>query len=224
MALQFAVVDVETTGIDARCDRVVEVACVVVDRAGRRLAEFGSLVDPGIPIHPAARAVHGISDDDVRGAPRLAALQPLLAALTAGAVVVAHNAAFDRGFLPFLAARPWLCTLRFAKHMFPEAPRFANQALREYLRIEEPRLAGRRPHRALADALVTSHILAACMRRAEAAGLADDPVALAAAPIRLRALRFGRHRGQPIAALPADYLEWILARGAGFSRDVVHSV
>lgn len=224
MALHYAVVDVETTGIDARRDRVVEVACVVVDRAGRLLREFASLVDPGIPIHPAAQAVHGIRDDDVRYAPRLDELEALLLHFTADAVVVAHNAAFDRAFLPCLAARPWLCTMRFAKHMFPEAPRYANQALREFLRIDDPRLAGRQAHRALADALVTSHILAACLRRAHAVGVADDPVGLAASPIRLHALGFGRHRGQPIASIPSDYLEWVLAQGEGFGRDVRHSV
>ena len=168
-ASRYAVVDVETTGFSPRDDRVVEVACVVVDANCRTLAEFVSLVDPGRAIPAFATGIHGIGDTDVAGAPRLDELAATLRALTAGAAVVAHNASFDRRFLPFLDDRRWLCTLWLARRYVPEAPRFSNQALRAHLGIRDPRLNEREPHRAYADAIVTVGILRACLRRRRSA-------------------------------------------------------
>jgi DNA polymerase III epsilon subunit-like protein len=169
MTTRYAIVDVETTGFSPREDRVVEVACVVIDARLREIGTFASLVDPGRPIPPYATAVHGIRDRDVVGAPALEALAPRLRALTAGATVVAHNVAFDRRFLTCLEDREWLCTLRLARRVFPRAPAYANQALRDYLGIDDPRLRGRAAHRAFADALVTAGVLRACLAQLQVA-------------------------------------------------------
>lgn len=163
MAARYAIVDVETTGFSPREDRVVEVACVVVDAGFREVASFSSLVDPGRPIPAHATAVHGIRDRDVAASPTLAALRPRLRALTAGAIVVAHNASFDRRFLPCLEDREWLCTLHLARRAFPHAPAYKNQVLRAYLGIDDPRLRGRAAHRAFADVIVTAGVLRACL-------------------------------------------------------------
>jgi DNA polymerase-3 subunit epsilon len=168
-AQRYAVVDVETTGFSPAIDRVVEIACLVVDADCRPLDEFVSIVNPGRLIPAFASSIHGIYDEDVAGAPRLDDLAGGLRALTEGAVVVAHNAAFDRGFLPFLHDREWLCTMRLAMQHFPNSPRHTNQALRTYLRVEDPRLAGRDAHRAYADAVVTAGILRHCLQRRNAA-------------------------------------------------------
>jgi DNA polymerase III epsilon subunit-like protein len=166
---RYAVVDVETTGFSPASDRVVEIACLVVDAECRPLEEFVSLVRPGRLIPAFASSIHGIYDADVSHAPRLEELAGRLRELTEGAVVVAHNAAFDRGFLPFLHDREWLCTMRLAMQHFPNSPRFTNQALRAYLRVEDERLTGRDAHRAYADAVVTAGILRHCLRRRRAA-------------------------------------------------------
>jgi DNA polymerase III epsilon subunit-like protein len=163
MSLRYAVVDVETTGFSPSDDRVVEVACVLLDAGFRQIGEFASLVDPQRPIPRRATEVHGIRARHVVGAPTLAQLEPRLRALTAGAVVVAHNAAFDRRFLTCLADREWLCTLRLARRAFPGAPNFRNQTLRTYLGIDDPRLRDLSAHRAYADVLVTAGVLRACL-------------------------------------------------------------
>ncbi len=219
---RFAIVDVETTGVNPARDRVVEVACLVID-AGRTAAEYVALVDPKIPISRAAAAVHGLCDADVAGGPELGDLIPQLKLLTEGATIVAHNASFDRAFLPFLAQQKWLCTRRLAMHVFPDAPRFSNQGLREYLRIADPRLEGLRPHRALADVLVTCNVLSACLRRYEELGLSaniDAAIDLAKAPTKLRSLWFGRYRRAPIASIPDDYLRWVASIGHFGNHDV----
>jgi DNA polymerase III epsilon subunit-like protein len=209
----FAVVDVETTGLDPRADRVVEVACVLC-RGGRRLATFESLVDPQRPIPAFATRIHNIGDDDVRGAPTLAELADRLSELARDAVVVAHNASFDARFLPFLSDRPWLCTMRLARIAVPDAPAYRNQVLREHLRIRDPEADGIPAHSALGDAMVTSHILARCIPRFLALGHDDNveaAVRYVATPRALRVLPFGKHRGQPVTSIPGGYLRWLLS-------------
>jgi hypothetical protein len=83
------ILDTETTDLDGYA---VEIA--VVDAAtGDTLLD--TLVNPGCPIQPGARAVHGISDADVAAAPLLADVLPRLLAVTRGRTVLAYNAAFD---------------------------------------------------------------------------------------------------------------------------------
>jgi len=74
---RYAVIDVETTGFSATRDRIVEVACALID-GERIVGRWATLVDPGIAIPAYATAVHGITDEMVGGAPRLGrALEPL---------------------------------------------------------------------------------------------------------------------------------------------------
>ena len=116
--LEYAVLDVETTGLDPREGaRLVEIAVVRVHGDGRIVDEFSTLVDPRAPVE--GQGFHGIGEGDVIGAPDLARLVPTLARLFSGAVVVGHNLDFEERFLaaePALAGLPTgqsgLCTLR----------------------------------------------------------------------------------------------------------------
>jgi len=115
-ATTFTVIDTETTGFSPVRDRVVEVAYVQL-RAGRLIGRWSTLVDPERDIPPETTAIHGIRDADVAGAPTLSEIRPRLRAATRGTVVVAHNASFDLRFLPWLARRPIICTMRLAMHL-----------------------------------------------------------------------------------------------------------
>jgi DNA polymerase-3 subunit epsilon len=169
---RFAFIDVETTGIDPAKCHVVEVACQVVE-AGEVVASFESLVNPCRAIPPFVTAIHGINDSMVWGRPMLRDLKPELLELCRGAVVVAHNAAFDRRFLPFLAAHPSACSWRLASLVVPEAPNHKNQTLGAFFNVTDPYLEGRHPHRALADVIVTRHVFFRCLERYVAAGYDD---------------------------------------------------
>jgi DNA polymerase-3 subunit epsilon len=95
----FALFDVETTGLSpAYGHRVCEVACLRV-HDGLEVGSFESLVDPGRPISPGAFRVNRITPDMLSGAPTFAAVAGPFLALMEGAVLVAHNAPFDLGFL-----------------------------------------------------------------------------------------------------------------------------
>jgi DNA polymerase-3 subunit epsilon len=96
--LPVALIDLETTGRDASVDRIVEVG-IVIGQGGVVIRRANWLINPGIPIPDEARAVHGISDDDVRNEPRFEAVAHEIAAALEGSIPAAYNASFDRAFL-----------------------------------------------------------------------------------------------------------------------------
>jgi DNA polymerase-3 subunit epsilon len=94
----FAVIDVETTGFSPGRDRIVELAVVLVGVDGREQGAFATLLDPGCD--PGPTHVHGITPGQLVGAPTFDEVQPYLAALLSGRVVVGHNVArFDLAFV-----------------------------------------------------------------------------------------------------------------------------
>ena len=134
-APSLAFVDLETTGTLAAADAITEVGIVRVDAdpdaSGEpRVSEWSTLVNPGLPIPPEIQALTGITDSMVRDAPSFNRIADEVAARIAGAVLVAHNARFDYGFLKHAFARidrrfsaRVLCTVRLSRRLFPEESR-----------------------------------------------------------------------------------------------------
>jgi DNA polymerase-3 subunit epsilon len=97
--ITFAIFDVETTGLSpAYGHRICEVGCLRA-RGGVALDRFESLVDPQRPISPGAQRVNRITPQMLRDAPTFNAVAGPLLQVMEGAVLVAHNAPFDLGFL-----------------------------------------------------------------------------------------------------------------------------
>nr|WP_249420032.1 3'-5' exonuclease [Rhabdothermincola salaria] len=164
---RFAVVDLETTGLDPATDRVIEIAVVTVDGHGRLLGEWSALVDPGRD--PGPTEVHGITAADLAGAADFATVAAQVAPLLAGTVVVAHNLAFDAAFLAaeqrrvgadlLAAADGGLCTLDLSRRMVRRpAGGWSLAALCAHVDV-----ALVDPHRALVDARATAGLLAALL-------------------------------------------------------------
>lgn len=91
-------IDTETTGRDAKTDRVIEVGCVFL-RGGTVVDKKGWLINPGCPIPADASQVHGIVDADVADKPSFAELAEEIFSSMQGYLPLAYNAAFDRAFL-----------------------------------------------------------------------------------------------------------------------------
>jgi DNA polymerase-3 subunit epsilon/CBS domain-containing protein len=106
IALEVAVLDTETTGLDVRQDRVVQIGAVRM-RGAELLPDppFDRIVNPGRPIPPVASRVHGLTDADVASHPPLPALLPELLEWLGEAVVVGHSIHFDLAVLRHEARR-----------------------------------------------------------------------------------------------------------------------
>jgi len=161
---RYAVVDVETTGLSPLADRVVEIACVLVD-GDRVVDRWATFVSPGIGIPARATEIHGITDEMVAGAPPLPCVARELRERCGSRIVAAHNARFDLSFLRELRAAHAICTMLLARSLVPEAPNHKNQTLRRVLGIDGVIGEELGAHRALADAVVTAHVLIACRAR-----------------------------------------------------------
>ncbi len=171
----FVVVDLETTGGRTRsrdgtpADTITEIGAVKV-RGGVVLGEFGTLVDPQRSIPPQIIALTGITTAMVCDAPTIDAVLPMFLEFAGNAVLVAHNAGFDIGFLRAAAQRCeilWpqpqvLCTVRLARRVLSreEAPSVALAALARLFTI-----ATQPTHRALDDARATVEVLHALIER-----------------------------------------------------------
>jgi len=126
---EFAVVDVETTGLfPERHDRIVEIAVIRVDSAGRRLDEYCSLVNPNRDLGPTH--IHGISAREAAAAPPFEEIAGDVVARLAGAVIVGHNVLFDFRFLDSeykrlrcpLPEAALLCTMHLSQRADPLVP------------------------------------------------------------------------------------------------------
>lgn len=126
MLPSYLLLDLETTGGNPVADRITEVAVVRVEE-GREVARWSTLVNPGTRIPPFIETLTGISNAMVEDAPRFEAVAPRLLELLDGAVLVAHNARFDHGFLKNAFERLQvnlrvrsLCTVRLSRKLYPQ--------------------------------------------------------------------------------------------------------
>ncbi|MBK8199193.1 MAG: DUF3820 family protein [Acidobacteria bacterium] len=208
--------DVETTGMEDDA-RVVEIAAItgrLFDRGAPIERTINTLVNPGVPIPCTASAIHHITDAMVQNAPPL---DEVMETFPVADLYVAHNAAFDRRFLPHLKAAPWACTLKVAYAEFDDAPSYGLQALRYWLGTPGPPLgSGGHAHRAMYDVWTL-------------AGLFDDlrsrgwtrerMIEVSGRPRLLRTIPFGKHKGAKFTDVPGDYLSW-LRRQTDLDEDV----
>lgn len=181
-ATEYAVLDFETTGLSAGWHRVIEVGAAIMCN-GEVVDTFVQLMHPGTRIPAFITGLTGISDAMVRGQPPPEAVMPKLKRFLDQRPCIAHNAAFDARF--FFAEmeraglpheRPFLCSMKLARRLVPEAPNHRLGTLARHLFLETP--GGSRAHRALDDVLLTvalwNHLTARLRRR-----LGDVPPDLA---------------------------------------------
>jgi DNA polymerase III subunit epsilon len=170
----FVVVDLETTGGSPRDDRVTEVGAVKI-RGGEVVGEFATLVDPGVPIPVSISALTGITASMVADRPPFEAVLPALVEFCRGAVLVAHNAGFDTGFLNAGLTRldyprldhPVVCTAALARRLVRDEVRNVRLAtLAQHFRC-----ATQPTHRALADARATVEVFHGLLERAGSFGV-----------------------------------------------------
>lgn len=153
----YVVVDLETTGLDAKWDSIIEMAAIKVEN-GSIVASYESLVNPGYEIDDFITELTGITNDMLSSAPTLEQVLPDFLALIQSDVMLGHYLCFDVRFLKTAAETLGLSfektkyveTLRIARKVFPEWRHHRLCDLVENLHIES---AG--AHRAMLDVLAT---------------------------------------------------------------------
>ena len=160
------VLDTETTGLDVRSGhRLIEIACIELDDFIPTGRSFHRYVHPERDIEAGAQAVHGISLDFLKDKPRFADTDVCDAFLefVADAVIIAHNASFDRAFVNFeleMAGRAglpdprWVDTLGMAQKRFPGMYNSLDALCKRY-RIS---LVEREKHGALIDCRLLAQV------------------------------------------------------------------
>jgi DNA polymerase III subunit epsilon len=173
--VEFVVLDLETTGGSPANDRITEVGAVKI-RGGEILGSFHSLVNPEVSIPPLISALTGITDGMVAEAEPIEVVLPCLLEFLGGAVLVAHNASFDRRFVQANLERHGyqrmanrvVCTARLARKLLPrdEVPNVRLATLAAYLGATVAPC-----HRALTDARATVDVFHSLLERAGSFGV-----------------------------------------------------
>lgn len=159
--VKFACLDTETTGLSPQAGgKICEIA-VSVSQNGRKLEEFTTLLNPGMPMHPDVIAIHGITNEMVKDAPSFSDILPRLLAILDGCVLVAHNAEFD---LSFLNSETASCGLRLPQYPVLDTLKLARKNgrfQRNNLGVIAASLgiSAEGAHRAMADVRMTEKIL-----------------------------------------------------------------
>lgn len=201
------VIDYETTGTpESDNAEIIEMGRMDVDLSSRAVLEetaWRTFCLPRGPIPPETKAIHHITEEDLRDA--LLAREVFDQLLDGSpAYLVAHNAAFEQYFTP--SRTPWICTMKVARIVWPDAPGHSNQCLRYWLGLDVDRQKADPPHRALPDAYVTAHLFCRLLEHKTP----EEMVMISRYPALLRRITFGtKAKGQTYEEAPRDYLEWL---------------
>jgi len=165
---RFAVVDLETSGLDARRHRMLQIGMVITDAGGEVHDEWETFIKLKWPLGSVGPThIHGITRSMLRQAPRVNHVLDEFADRLGDSLFVAHNARFDGEFLARAAGhrnaplglavslQRRLCTLRMSRRLDPD--RQLSHRLGDVCERYEVALDS--PHEALADARATASIL-----------------------------------------------------------------
>lgn len=218
----FVCLDCETTGLDLKDDRIIEVAAVRFTFEMEK-ARFERLVDPERKISEESMKIHHISDEMVQGKPLIKEILPKLLDFVGRDMVVGHGVGFDLEMIVnaakrekmdcTLLARPFVDTLRLAR-LYGQSPSNSLIQLADHFNVPHED-----QHRAMGDVeaniAVFKH-LARSFKTTEQLMKALDK------PILMKKMPLGKHKGRPLSEIPLDYLLW--AAGMKFDRDLLFSI
>ena len=158
----YVVFDVETTGLSAVYDTIIELAAVKI-RDGEIVDRFESFANPHHPLSATTIDLTGITDDMVRDAPNVDVVLRKFKEWIGDDILVAHNASFDMGFLNVgykkllgeeKAKNPVIDTLELGRFLYPEMKNHRLNTLCKKFDIELTQ-----HHRAIYDAEATGFLL-----------------------------------------------------------------
>jgi len=218
----FICLDCETTGLDPKNDRIIEIA-VIKFTFTEILERFEALIDPECLISESSMAIHHITQDMVKGQPKIIEVLPQVAKMIDKHIVMGHGIRLDLNFLSESAKRcqfpssfdaaPTIDTLRLAR-LYGESPTNSLEKLREHFNIE-PEGA----HRAMSDVIVNISVFKYLAQNFKTT---EQLLERLKKPILLKTMPLGKYKGRPFNEISMDYLQW--AANADFDQDLLFSV
>ena len=155
----YVVFDLETTGFSAANDKIIEIGAVKVTN-GEIVDSYSTFVNPGIPIPFEITDLTSITDEMVMSSPKIEQILPEFLAFVGDAVLVAHNAAFDVGFVEENCQKlgiesdfAYMDTVALARVLLPSLGKFKLNIVAKALNISLEN-----HHRAVDDAKATAEI------------------------------------------------------------------
>ena len=165
---EYVAFDLETTGLSSANDRIIEIGAVVM-KNGEELDRFQTFVDPQRPLEKKIVELTGITDEMLKGAPKIEEVLPEFLKFVNGRVLVAHNSDFDTGFIRAACARqglPYIYTaadtLILSQNMLPQLNKFKLDIVSNALSLPDFN-----HHRAADDAVTCGLIMHRLMARME---------------------------------------------------------
>ncbi|MFG6148878.1 PolC-type DNA polymerase III [Halobacillus sp. B23F22_1] len=171
----YVVFDVETTGLSAVYDKIIELAAVKI-KDGEIIDRFESFANPHQPLSQTTTDLTGITDDHVKDAPEIEEVLKDFYQWMDNDILVAHNASFDMGFLNAgfqridigKAVNPVIDTLELARFLVPELKNHRLNTLCKHFDIELTQ-----HHRAIYDAEATGYLLWKLVKKALERGISN---------------------------------------------------
>jgi len=157
----YAVVDVETTGLSPKRNKIIEIAIILFD--GNQITEeFHTLLNPERPIPRNITRITGITNEMVEHKPKFWEVAKKIVELTDGKIFVAHNVTFDYNFvrhefleLGYNFVREKLCTVKFSRKLIPGKNFYSLENV-----CKDEGIVQNNKHRAYGDTLATKGLLA----------------------------------------------------------------
>lgn len=219
---KFICIDCETTGLDPKVDRVIEVAVMCFD-SEQVFAQMESLINPECPIPETSIAIHHITQEMVLGKPLIAEILPEVLSLIGDHIIIGHGVGFDVDILANAAERHGIVckirnnrildTLRMAR-LYGESPVNSLEYLRKHFNIP---IEG--AHRAMSDVIVNKEVFKYLAKRYKTTEQLFEALSH---PILMSTMPLGKHKGRPIKEIPLQYLQWICNKD--FDQDLLFSV
>ena len=157
---EFVVFDIETTGLNSHTNKIIEIGAVKI-KAGRIIDRYSQLINPGISIPYHITEITSITNEQVANQPKIDEVIGKFVEFIGDAVLVAHNAPFDMGFikrdikeyLNIDLESSVIDTLQMARDLFPDFKKYGLGDLNKSLG-----LALEKHHRAVDDSQATANM------------------------------------------------------------------
>ena len=170
----YVVFDLETTGLSAVHNQIIEIGAVKVEQ-GKIRERFSTFVNPKVPIPFEIEQLTGISDEMVLKAPVIEDILPDFLKFCEGCVLIAHNASFDAGFIEENCKRQGIATdftvgdtVSMARILLPTLSKFKLDHVAKALQIPLEN-----HHRAVDDAACTAEIFLKFIEMLKARDITD---------------------------------------------------